>query len=191
MSISDLLFDTPWWILVLLIAGGGYVWYLGNGRMDKTIKLVGLAAILAGVVLIVLSAMVATPKEEVATKTKLIVRAFVDRDWSKLKSLVPERVSVDQIYNNRSQLIAGGRKTVDVIGLKDASITSMDVTQNDTVITATLTILSTQEATLDRPTPTNWRFDWENLGNGWILDRIEPLEGRQVTKNDLMAHMSK
>ncbi|MBV8782013.1 MAG: hypothetical protein JO353_11500 [Phycisphaerae bacterium] len=102
---------------------------------------------------------------------------------------MPARVNIADVYNNRDELIEGAKKTADTIGLKSATITSMDVTQNDTVITVDLTVLSTQDLTMDRPLPTNWRFDWENRGTGWLLDRIEPLDTQQVSKRDIVSHM--
>jgi hypothetical protein len=51
--------------------------------------------------------------------------------------------------------------------------------------------MSTQEATLDRPMPTSWRFDWQNTGTGWKLREVEPLDGGQVKKEEIMGRLAR
>jgi hypothetical protein len=188
---QDLIFDTPWWLLILLIGGGGYVWYNGNTRRDKSWKIAGIVIALVGLTLALTSWLVQTDKEYVEHRTRQMVDAFNRRDWTALEGLLDPQTSLEGVYKNRDQIIQGAKKTVDVIGLSSASITSMEVKQTDTLITADLAILSNQDITLGRPTITSWRFDWENTGTGWKLVRIEPLEGNQVSKDELLKHLER
>jgi 4-amino-4-deoxy-L-arabinose transferase-like glycosyltransferase len=188
---SDLLFDTPWWLLAILIGGGGYIWYVGNTRMEKSWKIGGIAVAALGLLLILTSWLVVTDKEYCDKRTRQIVEAASHRDWPALEKLLDPQSSVEAIYTDRDQIIAGAQKTVDKIGLTSASITSMQVKQTDTVITADVSILSYQDITMGRPIITSWRFDWENTGGGWRLVRIEPLQGEQVSKEDLLAHLQR
>ena len=191
MSINDLLFATPWWIIVPLIGGGGWIFFIGNARLDRTVKWLGIATILVGVTLMILSRLVETDKERVERESRQIVQSFVDRDWPRLHALLAPETSIPGIYNNRDALINGAKKTVDAIGLKSAPITSFAITQNDTVMTVNLSILSTQDSTFDRPYPSNWQFDWEDHGTGWLLERIEPQDSTQVSREQLSGHMSR
>ncbi len=188
---SDLLFDTPWWLLVLLIGGGAGIWYVGNTRTDAKIKTAGLAVLVLGVVLALLSYFVDTDKEIVARRTRQLVASVVDRNWDVFTSLLDPQTSFAGAYKNRSQIVDGAKKTVEAMGLKSASITSMEVTQNETVITVNLTAVSTLDITMDRPAPSSWRFDWQNTGTGWKLVEIEPLDGSQVKKEEILGRLAR
>jgi hypothetical protein len=188
---SDLVFDTPWWLLAVLIGGGAYIWYVGNTRLEKSWKIGGIAVASLGLLLALTSWFVVTDKEYCEKQTRQIVDAATQSDWPTLEKLLDPQSSVEAIYTNRDQIMAGAKKTVDTIGLTSASITSMQVKQTDTVITVDVTILSYQNITQGRPVITSWRFDWENTGAGWKLIRIEPLEGEQVSKEDLLAHLQR
>jgi hypothetical protein len=188
---QDLIFDAPWWLLILLIGGGGYVWYNGNARQDKSWKIAGIVIALLGVALLLTSLLVQTDKEFVSKHSRQIVEAAGNRDWPALEKLLDPHTSVLGVYANRDQIIAGAKKTADTIGLTSASVTSLEVKQTDADITVDLSILSNQDITMGRPTITNWRFDWEDRGSGWKLVRIEPLEGNQVTKDEVERHLER
>ena len=188
---QDLLFDTPWWLLALLLGGGAYIWYTGNARSEKSWKIAGIIIALAGLTLALTSWFVETDKEFVEHRTRDMVADINRRDWAALEKLLDAHTSLEGVYTNRDQIIEGAKKTADVIGLSSASITSMEVKQTDTLITVDLSILSNQDITMGRPTITSWRFDWQNTGTGWKLQRIEPLEGNQVTKDELLKHLER
>jgi hypothetical protein len=188
---NDLLFDTSWWLLVLLICGGIGIWYVGNTRLDAKIKWAGLAVLLLGIALALLSYFVDTDKEIVTKRTRQLVTSVVDRNWDAFASLLDPNTSFANAYRNRGQIVDGAKKTVDLIGLKSASITSVEVTQNDSVITVNLNAMSTQDATMDRPLPSSWRFDWQNTGSGWKLAEIEPLDGSQVKKDEILGRLAR
>jgi len=186
---SDLIFATPWWLLALLIGGGGFVWYTGNTRMEKSLKSAGIAIASLGVLLALLSWFVVTDKEYVEKQTRKMVEAINHKDWPALEKLLDPHTSLEGVYKNRDELIDGAKKTADSIGLTSVSITGIEVKQTDTVITADLAIMSYQDATLGRPAITNWRFDWENTGTGWKPVRIEPLQGDQVGKDEVLRRL--
>ncbi len=144
-----------------------------------------------GLVLFALGWLVETDKEHCEHRTRQIVAAVDRRDWTALQSLLDPQTSLEGIYLNRDQIVAGAKKTADTIGLSSASITSMETKQHDTVITIDVNIYSLQDATLDRPAITSWQFDWSNTGTGWKLQQIEPLGSQQVDKADLVRHLDK
>src|SRR5437764_8169317 len=99
---NDLLFDTPLWLLGLLVIVGAALFWSGNNRRDKTLKLVGLAVLLAGVVLGVLSYFIDTDKERAVRQTRQIVAAADRRDWDAFGRLLDPRTHA-LIYNNRDE----------------------------------------------------------------------------------------
>jgi hypothetical protein len=177
-------------LLILLIGGGGFVWYTGNTRSEKSWQIAGIILALAGLTLVLTSFFVQTDKEYVEHRSKQIVAAVDHRDWNALQTLLDPQTSLEGIYKNRDQILDGAKKTADTIGLASISITSTEVKQTDTLITVDLTLLSNQDITMGRPVITNWRFDWDNTGTGWKLVRIEPLEGNQVSKEDIVKHLA-
>jgi hypothetical protein len=187
----DLIFATPWWLLALLIGGGGFVWYTGDSRMEKPLKVAGLCIAGLGVLLALLSWLFVTDKEYCEKQTRQMVAAVDHRDWPALEKLLDPRTSLEGIYKNRDEIIDGAKKTVDALGLTSVSITGTEVKQVDTVITVDLRILSDQDATMGRPAISNWRFDWANTGNGWKLVRIEPLEGEQVSRDEVLKRLQR
>ena len=188
---QELLFNTPWWLLILLFGGGAYVWWVGNTRSEKSWKTAGIAIALLGVCLLATSFFFETDKEHVEKQTRRIVADLDHWDWDDLEKAMDPRTSLEGVYTNRQQIIDGAKKTADAIGLSSVSITSMQAKQTDTLITADVNILSSQDVTMGRPTVTSWRFDWENTGTGWKLVRIEPLQASQVSRDDVLKNLQK
>jgi hypothetical protein len=187
---NDLIFDTPLWLLGLLVIVGAALWWSGNNRQDKTLKRVGLAVFLVGVLVGVVSYLVDTDKERAARQTRQIVSAVERRDWEGFGKLLDPRTHV-MIYNNREDIVAGAKITADVIGLKSLHITGMDVEQKDTVINVDFKVLSDQERSMGRPIITSWRFIYQNFGNGWKLDSIEPLKSDEVNPEQIRANLQR
>src|SRR5436305_1331900 len=129
---SDYLFDTPWWLLILLLATGGSLFYFGNARLDKTLKRVGLAIAGLAVLLCITSYLVDTPKEKVVRNTKNFVQAVVARDTKTIDKLLSPRVSIGTW--DRQAILNGAKIYADQFGLKAAHITGMNVVPNDNVI---------------------------------------------------------
>jgi hypothetical protein len=142
-----------------------------------------------GVLLALLSWFVMTDKEHCEKQTRQMVAAVDHRDWPALEKLLDAHTSLEGVYKDRDEIIDGAKKTVDAIGLSSVSITGTEVKQVDTVITVDLAIMSDQDVTMGRPAITNWRFDWENTGTGWKLVRIEPLQGEQVSRDEVLKRL--
>jgi hypothetical protein len=187
---KDLLFDTPLWLLGLLVIVGAALWWSGNNRQDKTLKRVGLAVFLVGVLLGVVSYFVDTDKERAVRQTKQIVSAVERRDWDALGKLLDPRTHV-MIYNNRDDIVAGARVTADAIGLKSLHIIGSDVEQKDTLINVDIKVLSEQERSFGRPITTSWRFVYQDFGGGWRLDTVEPLRSDEMNPEQIRANLQR
>lgn len=175
----DLLFDAPLWLVGALAAAGVACFVYGNNRRRDDIRYSGLGLLLLGVVLAVVSYLIDTDLEKVTKRTQALVTSVDKQDWKAFQSLLSPNTSF-QIYNNREQLVAGAKATAERIGLKSVRVTSLQPKQTQTVITVDLNVISEQDITLGRPYPTSWRFDWQDLGNGWVLTRIENLPNQQI-----------
>jgi 4-amino-4-deoxy-L-arabinose transferase-like glycosyltransferase len=77
---SELLFDTPWWLLALLAVAGAALFISGNARLEKRLKLAGLGLVAAAVLLLALSRLVDTDREKVEKQTRQLMAAVVQRD---------------------------------------------------------------------------------------------------------------
>jgi hypothetical protein len=169
---SDYLFDTPWWLLILLVITGGTLFYYGNARLDKTLKRVGLSIIGIAVVLFITSWLIDTPKEKVTRNTKNFVKAVVARDTGALDKLLSPRVSIGTW--DKQSILKGVKDYADQFGLKSAHITGMNISDNENVIVVHLAVFSDHDSpAVAVPTVNSkWEFDWEDTEQGWLLRNI-------------------
>ncbi|HEY8666504.1 MAG TPA: hypothetical protein VIL86_07565 [Tepidisphaeraceae bacterium] len=168
---TDLLFDTPWWLPVGIAVIGVALLVAGNRRTDKQMLRYGAAALLAAVALALISHFVVTDKEQCIDRTKQIVHAIEKQDWKTLESLLDSRASVkvlgSVVYHNRDEILRAAQSVAGEI--KDVRIQSIEARQVQTSITIGLTVWSAQRVTMDQTVPTNWQLDWEKSASGWTL----------------------
>jgi hypothetical protein len=185
---ADLLFDTPWWLLVLLIGAGATIFLAGNRRQERHVMRIGLILLLVGGGIAAVGYFVETDKERAVRQTRAIARAVSDQDWDRLATHLDPNTTL-MFYRNRDEIIAGGSQTAERIGLKNVRVTSVRPDQTDTLITVDVDVLSEQD--LFPSTPTSWRFHYENLGSGWRLSRIEALPNRIITPDVIQQQLSR
>jgi hypothetical protein len=189
--VSELLFQTPWW-LPTLFAGVGLVLFIsGNNRQERRIRNIGLACVGLGILVAVVSWLVDTDVEKVEKGSRRLVAAVEKSDWNTMRSLLDPKASVTVlnsigVYNNRDDIIAGAQRAVDLFKLKWVHITSLDVKQTGSLMIATLDAFSDQEAT-GRPIPSSWQFEWNNSGGGWAVTKITNLRIANVTGDQARA----
>ena len=63
---GDLLFDTPWWLPVLIVAIGVFVFVSGNQRQQSGTRNIGAGIIFLAVVIVLLTIFVDTPRKSPA-----------------------------------------------------------------------------------------------------------------------------
>jgi hypothetical protein len=177
---TDLLFSTPWWLPTAIIVAGVFVFVTANARQISGARNVGAGLVLLAFVLMLVSYLVETDKERVVRQSRELVKSVEQRDWPKMRSLLDPQVSLAivgaSIYNDREQLVQGAQHSVDQHGLKSVVITSLDAERAQSVITVDIDVLSEQDATMGRPVPSSWQFDWEKRGKDWVLDKITCLK---------------
>lgn len=177
-ALSNYLFATPWWLPTLLAAVGLYVAWQGNKRQERRVISAGLGLVVLAVTVSVVSYLVETDVEKVTRQSRKAVQAFVDQDWATLRSLMDPRVRLQvasiTVYESRDDLIDAAKAARTRDRLSSLTVTSVDASQTSTYITVQLSIISTQEATLGRPLPSDWQFDWQKVGNEWLLMEVTP-----------------
>jgi hypothetical protein len=183
----ELLFDTPWWLLTIIGVIGIALFMSGNARQTKSVLRAGLAVLLFGVVLAVVSYLVDTPREKVIKGTHALVKAAVDRDKTTLNAELHPNASLAGW--KRQQIIDGAVAYADQFGLKSATITGMDVQQDDpTIFTVKMRVVaqfSGKQAYFDT-VPTDWELSWWEMPDGkWLLKNVAPLGSGNLSGSQL------
>jgi hypothetical protein len=174
---TELLFATPWWLVITLVIVGGVVFRAGNNARQKGAKIVGLVLIGIAILLKTISFFVETDKEKVTRQTSALVTAVQQRDWTTFNSLLEDDVSLKTnlgtVFPNRDALVKGAREDTETYNLTSVSarVTSVAADDADT-ITVDINASSQQAATLGYPVPSSWKLIWEKTGKDWRLHEV-------------------
>jgi hypothetical protein len=171
---TELLFDTPWWLPTLVAVVGVVLFVSGNKRVDLTLRNVGIGIFGLAILLVLLSWIVDTPKERAVKGTRQLVDSVEKKDWQKMRSLLDPKVSFFT-YGNRDVLVDAVKRASEEQGVRSIVITSLEAKQADTLITVTLTAYATLDATQGRPFRSDWSLDWIETADGWVLRTIKLL----------------
>ena len=185
--LRDLVFDTPWWILLAIGIVGVVVWMSGNNRQNKRQKLAGLIVLLFGVALFVVSWLVDTPKEIAIRQTHQFIQAIVARDKPTLRKLLHPKIAAGAL--GKEDVVEAAPVYADQFGLKSATITGMEVAEHpdEGSVTTTFAVFSRHDSSVI-PTDTiktSWQFVWVDTDNGWQLRNIEPLGAPQMDQKTI------
>jgi hypothetical protein len=176
---TELLFDTPWWLPALIAGVGVVLFWMGNNRQERKVRNFGAALLVLALLVVGVSYFVDTPRERAIKNTRSLVKSVEARDWPAMTSLMDPRCAFES-YGNRDEIVSAARIAAERFGLKSINITSLQAEQVDTLITVHLDVISEQDVTMGRPFPTSWQLDYQKTANGWSLRNIEVLESRQA-----------
>src|SRR4051812_3791222 len=126
---NQLLFDTPWWLLALLIGAGAVLFWNGNRRQESRVRSAGLALLGVAILLGVLSYFVDTPRERAVKESKQFARAIEARDWPSARKILDPNCTLSvlgsvQLYDSREQIIEAAKKAVERYGVSNMRILS-------------------------------------------------------------------
>lgn len=189
---TDLIFDTPWWLPTLLGIIGIVLFITGNNRQEFRIRTAGLIVIALAILLIVVSFLVQTDREKAEAGSRRLIQAVSDRDWTTLQNTLDPKASVAvldarTVANNRDQIIALAKRGVDEYGLKSIRITSLDSRQDQSLITVTTECL-TEQSSFPYPMMSTWQFDWIKNKDGLHIYRITCLKVGNETGQRAESH---
>lgn len=187
----DLIFDAPWWLYVVPAAIGVVMAYVGLKRADKTLRNVGVVAILIGVAILVASKIVETDTEIVARQSKELVLAVEKRDWTKLASMLEPEAAVTlagaaDVYTSRDQIVQACKSRVEGSTVTALSVTALEPKKESaTLISTGIQVYVTADGTVGRPFPTDWRLEWAKAADGkWLIREIAAIQIGNVRAAD-------
>jgi hypothetical protein len=176
--------EIPWYIPASLLLVAVVMLWTGNARVDRKLKRIGLAAFLAGVLLMLVSWMLVSNREVVMSQTRQLVRAVETRDWTKMQTLMHPKALAYSV-TGRESLTHAVRGGVEWIDLKSITITSVSTRPETEVLTVVLGVYS--NAKPEFSLPTNWELDWAYIDGRWQLAEIRGLDGWAARATNLAA----
>ena len=183
MNFTDYLFDTPWWLPACVAVTGAVLFYVANNRQEVKLRAAGLVVLCVAILLAVVSYLVDTDREKAEDRSRAIVRAVNAKDWPALKSLLEQQTTVGilngpTVYRGGEQIAARAQDASEKYAVQSVAITSLESRQDQTLITVSVAVLSTQAIV---PTLTSrWEFDYLESADGWYLNEIRAVQiGRQ------------
>jgi hypothetical protein len=184
--VRDLLFDTPWWLLMLIGVVAIALLVSGNARQNKPILRSGIFVLLFGIILAAVSYLVDTPREKVIKGTRALVNAAVRRDKATLNAELHPNAALAGW--KRQQIIDGAVDYADRFGLQSATITGMVVQEHPTMIVVSMRVLARfQGKNMPFDTvPTDWQLNWWEMPDGkWLLKDVTPMGGGNLNGNQM------
>jgi hypothetical protein len=186
---TDLIFQTPWY-LPILIAGVGVVLFLtGNARVEKRIRTAGLAVVCLGILLAVVSYLVDTPRETAEKRSRELCYAFEKADWPTMTSMLDTGTSVtvlgNPVYATRDEIIAAAKRAHAQHGFKSVRVLRANAEQQDTLITVDLMLLTEQSSAIVQTLNSEWQFIWEKRQEGWVLTEVRAVKIGNATGDSM------
>jgi hypothetical protein len=170
--VTQLLFETPWWLLTLIAIVAIALLVSGNNRQKNQLKFAGFIVLSLGIVLAAVSFFVDTPREKALKGTRSFVRAVVDRDQAKMRAIL--HPSATLLGWNKEDIIYGAKQYAEDFNLKDATITQLDADHDDSLVTVNLTVISNHASSkmMYDHINSSWQITWMDTGNGWQMKDI-------------------
>jgi hypothetical protein len=190
---SDLLFDTPWWLPTILAGLGIYLFWSGNRRQESKVRNGGVILLAAAVVVLTLSFFVDTPKETAVNRTRTLIHSVEARDWTTLRNTMDPSVTLGvlgamEMYGNRNQIAQGAQDAVERYGIKNVHVLSTTAERSEQLITVTTTVMSEQDYTSGYPITTSWKLQFQRSGKDWPLVRIDCIAIGKMTGEQAASH---
>lgn len=193
---GDLLFDTPWWLPVLIVAIGAFVFVSGNRREQAGTRNAGAGIIFLAVIIVVLTLFVDTPRKIARRESRQIVQSAVDGDWTTFQSLLEpdaglRMLSAPTLYADAKQLTAAAKAGTQRVHLKEAHVRSMEVTESGGLVTTTLALLTEQEEAAAPMLQSTWQFEFQQTGGLWRIHEIRALQIGEMGGDEAEQFMPK
>jgi hypothetical protein len=190
---TQLLFDTPWWLPAVIAAVGVVLFISGNKRQETRVRAAGMGAVMLAAMLAVVSYVVDTDLEKAEKGSRRLLSAFVAEDWPAMQAVLHPRATLDVSggdsadggYGDRDQIIAAAKVAQQSYGVESVTVMSMESTQNDTLILITVRLFA--QARNGPPNRSTWQFEWQPTDanpDGWAIYQVRALEldGADVSK---------
>lgn len=179
----DILFDAPWWLVTVPVVVGGVVAFTGMRRLEKKVIRGGLAILLVGLLIGLISYSVDTPKERAVDRTHRLVSTAGKRDWQAFSALIDPQTQVYRL-KGPAEVTEAAKEIVERFDVQRVGITGTTVTQRDTAINVDIRVYSEQRGV---PGASDWRMEYRDMGSGWILYDVRALPNEQMSEERIRS----
>lgn len=186
---TDLIFQTPWWLPTLIAVAGVVIFITGNARTETRVRNAGLGIIGLAILLAVVSYLVDTPRETAERRSRELCYAFEQADWPKMSSILDRGTTVtvlnNTIYASSDQIVTAAKDAHQRYGFKSVRVLSASAQQQDTVITVDLWLLTEQSSAIVQTLNSEWQFIWEKRQEGWVLTEVRAVKIGNATGDSM------
>ncbi len=156
---------------------GVAVFIMGNNRVDKTTRSVGIGLMALACLMLLVSWLVETSKEKCIRRTRELVAAVEQRDFAKVGTLITPRITVKivtggNVYNNKEQMLRGLEDGVNKFDVKSARILSIEAIDHVDFIRVPITVYTEQSNAFMPAMTTSWHIDWQEMKDGWQVAEL-------------------
>jgi flagellar biosynthesis protein FliQ len=175
---TQYLFDTPYWLLALVVVIGVALLISANARQEKRLGWAGALVLFVGALLALLSFFIETDKEKVRQRTKELAAAVEKKDTRALDRLLHPGANLAGSPLTKAELLEMIPRQVDRYQISNIRVSPEDPRQlSSGVIEITATITAdARGAGAAGNSPTDWQFAWVKTPDGWRLKDIRPLK---------------
>lgn len=184
---TDLLFDTPWWLPTILAVIGIVLFVSGNRRSKGGVRNTGVGFVAAAIALMLVSYFVMTQKEKCVAQARAIVHDAGRQDFTAMKGLLESGTVVNGLLTGPGQIVPVAQEAATAYKLSSLTILSTDAQRKQTVITVALTVLAQSDA--NQPTRVDCQFQWNQSADGWHLQNIDVTNIGGRNPDELMKRM--
>ena len=168
--------EIPLWLPAAMAVLALVLWVMGNNRLDKTLKRVGLGVLAAAAAVGAVSYFLESDREQVKRHTYELVEAVEDRKWDQFKGLMHPEVRVI-VLQGPDPVAEAAKNAVERSTLSSARITGITIENTQGTFTSRIQVLANNNVS-------NWDLEWRNLWGKWLLYEVKPLGGLGVTASD-------
>ncbi|HVT90339.1 MAG TPA: hypothetical protein VHD56_15915 [Tepidisphaeraceae bacterium] len=184
---SDLLFETPWWLPTFCIVAGVFIWWVGNNRQDNSSKRIGLSVLLAGVLIALVSYLVETPREHAVRRTRELAAAADTHNWTRFQSLLDPQTSFYGITGPEA-ITKAAQNVSDQYSLRSVKITGLETEKAASIIKVSIRVFTEIGA---QSGVSDWQLQYQNLGEGWKLYSVAALTNEQISEEQIRQRIGR
>ena len=192
---SDLLFNTPWWLPTVIVAAGVALWVNGNNRSLDSLKRLGLGIAGVGLLLAIVSYFVDTDREKVTDQSSRLVQSVVSQDWATVESLLHPKVIVSvggsRFAVNRDAVMELTKRRTGEIGVRSAFITSNVPERRPPMLTSSLRVFAELDKLAGQQVPSDWQIDWEKSEGRWVATELRAVRLGNASGEDAKSQLGR
>ena len=134
------IYETPWWLPTGIALLGIILFVTGNNRLEKRLRLAGIAVIALAVILALVSYLLDSDREKVIKRTHGLVESVEKRDWARMANYLHPNVTI-ATFSGRDAVVTAAKNAAEYSDLRQVRVISLDATVlPDQIIRATLRV---------------------------------------------------